>query len=93
MEITHKLCELLNIEPNISLTSSFELTPQGDDFREVIRPKKPALDAMFSPKSYYQVYEHKHGFLPNMSVLDLLFNEGNEAILYEIKRKLFINTI
>ena len=82
MEITHKLCELLNIEPNISLTSSFELTPQGDDFREVIRPKKPAIDAMFSPKSYYQVYEHKHGFLPNMSVLDLLFNEGNEAILY-----------
>ena len=82
MEITHKLCELLNIEPNISLTSSFELTPQGDDFREGIRPKKPAPDAMFSPKSYYQVYEHKHGFLPNMSVLDLLFNEGNEAILY-----------
>jgi hypothetical protein len=31
---------------------------------------------------YYQVYQQKHGFLPNLSILDLLFNMGNEAILY-----------
>ena len=52
------------------------------DFRDAIRPKKPLPDAEFVPKRYYQVYGQKHGFQPNMSILDLLFNEGNEAIFY-----------
>ena len=52
------------------------------DFREAIRPKKPLPDAEFESKRYYQVYEQKFGFQPNMSILDLLFNEGNEAIFY-----------
>ena len=63
---------------------------QGDelkdfcDYRESIRPKHPLPDADFVPHRYYQVYEHKLGFLPNMSILDLLFNEGNESILHLI---------
>ena len=61
---------------------SEEFNTQIKDFRDVIRPKKPLPDAEFTPKRYYQVYEQKHGFLPNMSILDLLFNEGNEAIFY-----------
>ena len=52
------------------------------DFRDAIRPKKPLPDAEFVPMRYYQVYGQKHGFQPNMSILDLLFNEGNEAIFY-----------
>ena len=52
------------------------------DFRDAIRPKKPLPDPEFVPERYYQVYEQKHGFLPNMSILDLLFNEGNEAIFH-----------
>lgn len=52
------------------------------DFRDAIRPKKPMQDDDFIPKRYYQVYGQKNGFLPNMSILDLLFNEGNEAIFY-----------
>ena len=52
------------------------------DFRDAIRPKKPLPDVEFVPQRYYQVYEQKHSFLPNMSILDLLFNEGNEAIFY-----------
>lgn len=66
-----------------------QLTPQHStssplikDFRDVIRPKKPLPDPDFTPKRYYQVYEQKYGFLPNLSILDLLFNEGNEAIFY-----------
>ncbi len=36
----------------------------------------------YQPRPYYQVFAMKHGFLPNLSVLDLLFNTGNEALLY-----------
>ena len=88
METTEKMIELLDIRPKISITEAYiqskELKEEDEikDFRDAIRPKKPLPDAEFSPKRYYQVYEQKHGFLPNMSILDLLFNEGNEAIFY-----------
>ena len=85
MDITRTLCELLDIEPRISLTDTFEKVPSSPetlDFREVIRPKKPLPDDDFSPKPYHQVYSQRHGFLPNMSILDLLFNMGNESVFY-----------
>ena len=74
------------IEDNIQLLSfnTQHSTPNTPirDFRDVIRPKKPLPDPEFTPQRYYQVYEQKFGFQPNMSILDLLFNEGNEAIFY-----------
>ena len=88
METTEKMIELLDIRPKISITEAYiqskELKEEDEikDFRDAIRPKKPLPDAEFVPKRYYQVYGQKHGFLPNMSILDLLFNEGNEAIFY-----------
>ena len=88
METTEKMIELLDIRPKISITETYiqskELKEEDEikDFRDAIRPKKPLPDAEFVPKRYYQVYGQKHGFQPNMSILDLLFNEGNEAIFY-----------
>lgn len=52
------------------------------DYRDAIRPKHPLPDPDFTPKPYYQVYVSRHGFLPNLSILDLLFNEGNESIFW-----------
>lgn len=99
LDITLKMCELLDITPDIALTDAF--TPPSDvalsppspvqyaaslmqlaDYREAIRPKHPLPDPTFEPHPYYQVYRQKHGFLPNLSILDLLFNMGNESILY-----------
>ena len=92
MEIILKMVELLDIRPKISLTTAFlsdasmaENAIENsliDDFRDVIRPKHPGLDSDFMSRPYYQVYQQKYGFQPNMSILDLLFNEGNEAILW-----------
>ena len=81
--IREKMCELLDIEPIVSLTETF-IAPEGlaGDFRSAIRPKHPEPDSDFTPKRYYQVYEQKHGFLPNLSILDLLFNMGPESVLY-----------
>ena len=50
------------------------------DYRDAIRPKHPLPDAEFEARPYYQVRAQRHGFLPNLSVLDLLFNEGPEGI-------------
>jgi hypothetical protein len=48
------------------------------DFRQLINGKKD--NAKFDP--YTQVFEEKHGFINNLSVLDILFNEGRYALDY-----------
>lgn len=86
MEICGKMCELLDIHPTIKETVGYvkhEDIPDGiDDFRDSIDPKHPHPDPAFAPRRYYQVYENKHGFQPNLSILDLLFNMGPESIFY-----------
>ena len=55
-----------------------------DDLREVIHPKRKdtILEDMDLKKPYFQVFSRKHGFQPDLSIMDLLFNEGPESILY-----------
>jgi hypothetical protein len=87
--IRQRMCVLLDVLPKVFLCSRPTIEHEkkeniGDfaDFREVIDAKHPLPDATFQPRRYYQVYERKHGFLPNLSVLDLLFNMGPEGIFY-----------
>lgn len=83
MEITRKICELIDLRPNVRETEEYIKTPAGtDDFRDAIRPKHPLTDENFNPQRYYQVYQHKFGFQANLSILDLLFNEGNESVFF-----------
>ena len=85
--IRQKVCELLDIHPNVEYTQSF-LSPLTStpspliDFREVINAKHPQADSDFQPQRYWQVFEGKHGFQANLSILDLLFNMGPESIFY-----------
>lgn len=83
--IIYKMCELLDIHPDISHTSHF-VCPNGnleaDDYRYAISPKNHEQDSGFIPSQYYQVYAMRNGFQPNLSILDLLFNMGNESIFY-----------
>ena len=81
--ICQKMCELIDIQPKIEYSSEFMTEPSVQiDFRTAINPKHPVPDSGFIPKPYYQVYATKHGFLSNLSVLDLLFNMGPESIFY-----------
>jgi len=74
------VCSLLEIEPFVSYTEEYELEVKHD-FRESISPKKKIEDACFFPVPYYQVFREKYGFLPNLSIVDLLFNMGPESVL------------
>ena len=79
--IRARMCELIDITPEVTLSKVFN-AKANDDFREAINPKHPAPDPDFIPKPYYQVYKQKYGFLPNLSILDLLMNMGPESIFY-----------
>ncbi len=76
------VCSLLDLTPDVRPSASYvdEAQTEATDFRDLIHPKVPfASDAEFSPVSYYQVFSARTGFLPNLSILDLLFNMGNES--------------
>ena len=78
LNIHEAVCELLEIENNTMLTSDFEKAPDGTvNLRETISPKIPSkTDLKFQPQKYTQVFSDKLGFIANLSILDLLFNEG-----------------
>lgn len=86
MDICTTVCDLLDIHPTIKQTEEYikhdKLSSDIADFRETIAPKHPQPDIDFTPRRYYQVYERKHGFMPNLSILDLLFNMGPEGVFY-----------
>lgn len=75
------LCELLEMETPFVLTEDFEKVPPGTlNFRERISPKNNTLpDPAFQAQSYTQVFSERFGFVPKLSILDLLFNEGPNA--------------
>ena len=80
--IVRRMCELLDIHPVLKNTTEFERVVGFADYREAISPKHPLPDPEFVPRPYYQVFSQRHGFLPNLSILDLLLNMGPEAIFF-----------
>jgi hypothetical protein len=80
LALFNKTLELLDIETKIELTEQYkpETSDNFLDLRAAIHPKKE-ISLLLKP--YYQVFETKFGFMPNMSIIDLLFNMANEAQL------------
>ncbi|MNR14906.1 WbqC-like protein family protein [compost metagenome] len=56
------------------------MVPAALDFRGMMNPKKE--EDIVNNKPYFQVFEDRHQFLPNLSIVDLLFNQGPQARLY-----------
>jgi hypothetical protein len=59
-------------------TEYFQEVPNFKDFRDLANGKKDTT--IITP--YTQVFDDKHGFINNLSILDLLFNEGRYALDY-----------
>ena len=75
------ICDFLDIEITPGLTSEFIKNPKNIlDLRNSISPKNSSQEKNY--KKYSQVFANKHGFIPNLSIIDLLFNTGPEAIDY-----------
>ncbi len=74
------VCDCLQLELNTSKTETYKkLVEDKTDYRPLVHAKK---EATYKFEPYTQVFNTKHGFIPNLSILDLLFNEGPNAVSY-----------
>jgi hypothetical protein len=81
--IQQMILELIGAKaPTIKMTDDFVFNSDSifDDFRETINPKKIFIDNDFNSFEYIQVFESRTGFIPNLSIIDLLFNAGPETL-------------
>lgn len=87
--LTVLLLELLGIRCSVGVTCRYfppddprVSGPDVHDFRYMIHPKKTTPPGMLCGGEYYQVFSEKYGFLPDLSAMDLLFNEGPNSISF-----------
>lgn len=72
------ILELLEMDLSITKTENYSLTYQ-QDYRNLINAKETHP---FKMENYTQMFDDKYGFIPNLSILDLLFMEGPNALNY-----------
>ena len=86
LEIQSVVLAEMNLQCRFKMTEKFctvGMLPTGTlDFRYAIDPKQSRhiSDDHFAPIVYMQVFQEKFGFTPNLSIVDLLFNEGPMAL-------------
>jgi hypothetical protein len=80
-EILQSVCKILEVQITAELSETFVHEPEGlDDLRYSIAPKLP-VERMAFPR-YQQVFEEKYGFQPDLSIMDLIFNQGPATVEY-----------
>lgn len=79
LELIRYFLKKTGIAAEISFTEDFMRNGRTD-----IHPKRAntILKDLGLEKPYFQVFARKHGFIPNLSIMDLLFNEGPDSILF-----------
>ncbi len=75
--ILREIMQLVGLQKNIEYSTEYIEGNEWLDKRELCAKKRPELE---SPKTYFQVFQDKHGFLSNLSILDLLFCEGPNSL-------------
>ncbi len=70
------ILKILKSKKEYSYTDDFEKITCDDDYRISLSKNE---ENVFESKTYYQVFADRHGFVPNLSIIDLLFNEGPNA--------------
>jgi hypothetical protein len=79
LEVFAFLNQCISLKKEIIFTEEYFHTPDNHtDYRFLAHGKKD----LFENTPYHQVFEEKHGFIKNLSILDLLFNEGKYALDY-----------
>lgn len=80
--------ECLQLPFEYDTTSDYNKDPLDTMDARPLANSRKEIEQNFD--SYAQVFDDKHGFLMNLSILDLLFNEGPNSIIYLESQKLHV---
>ncbi|MBB5638071.1 hypothetical protein HDF26_001441 [Pedobacter cryoconitis] len=81
LEILQWIFKQLKKPADFNFTTEYiKEIPAENDYRSKIHFKEPEL--IVPAKPYFQVFEDRMGFMPNMSIVDLLFNQGPQTKNY-----------
>jgi len=76
-----ELClKLLKLKSNIEFTTEYIKFPTNLTDLRAADLSSQSISEPFT--SYYQIFEEKHNFIPNLSIVDLLFNQGPQSKQY-----------
>lgn len=79
-ELLKLTLSLLGLSDSVVESGEY-VTEWGEgDYRELIHPKRTS--PFKKERGYFQPFAPRHGFIGNLSIVDLLFNEGPNALLY-----------
>ncbi len=82
MALTKTLLKIMHLQPNIRCTEEFAPV-RRHDLRTLLQPKRRSIETYpFRLQPYYQVFENRFGFVPYLSIVDLLFNVGPGTTAY-----------
>lgn len=74
------ICDCIQLDVNLGKTEYFEKSPENiTDYRPLVNAKKEKPQSL---ENYMQVFNNKHSYINNLSILDLLFNEGPNTLNY-----------
>jgi len=73
------ITDALQLNNSFTKTKEYDVIPPGIDYRNLALAKK-GIEIKID--TYIQMFDDKHGFIPNLSILDLLFMEGPNAISF-----------
>lgn len=84
MAIMNFFIDKIGLCVDVRLTQEFRKEVPWSDLRDIIHPKRPdtILRDLSLEKPYFQVFSPKYGFQSDLSIMDLLFNEGPDSIVY-----------
>lgn len=75
------ICELLGVDREVRIVNSHYTDSATADLRHIAEPKALADIKNYTALPYYQVFAQRNGFIPNLSIVDLLFNMGPEGLI------------
>ena len=76
LDLLQCVCQLIDIQSSLRVTETYQASPS--DVKDL---RFPAVFP-YRPTPYYQVFSQREGFLPDLSIVDMLFCLGPESILY-----------
>ena len=95
MALQETVCRLMDIDVTVTRTASYYGDSQLSNLNSLIGSAASLVEELSTFNSqlstfnsplptppYYQLFSDRHGFMADLSIVDLLFNMGPESILY-----------